>query len=416
MKKKQNLLLLILAVLFVSLFGGSTAVSAASSFPRLQAVSSGEIVSKNNNLYYRYGQRNYARNKYLRIKGKNYYFDSSGKAWYGMHTINGRKYYFGTRSEGYMYRSRLFRYNKNYYYADQKGILVTSGWYTLPSGKKYYFDSAGRAYTGKRTINKTTYYFDSNGLLNHSGLYYDLASDCALLINADTGKVLYSKNENLRHANASTTKIMTCILALENSKMNETVKFSARATALEPTKLYARTGETFYMRDLLYSLMVPSHNDTAAAIAEHISGSQSKFVSLMNKKAVQLGCTDTHFATPNGLDAGYTHYTTASDLAKIARYAIKKPAFRKIISTKSYSFKSLNTNRRFTVSTTNALLGNMPGVIGMKTGYTNKAGHCFVGLCQSQKGNTYISVVLGGPNSNARWRDSRILLNYAYKH
>ena len=236
MKKKQNLLLLILAVLFVSLFGGSTAVSAASSFPRLQAVSSGEIVSKNNNLYYRYGQRNYARNKYLRIKGKNYYFDSSGKAWYGMHTINGRKYYFGTRSEGYMYRSRLFRYNKNYYYADQKGILVTSGWYTLPSGKKYYFDSAGRAYTGKRTINKTTYYFDSNGSLNHSGLYYDLASDCALLINADTGKVLYAKNENLRHANASTTKIMTCILALENSKMNETVKFSARATALEPTK------------------------------------------------------------------------------------------------------------------------------------------------------------------------------------
>ena len=227
---------------------------------------------------------------------------------------------------------------------------------------------------------------------------------------------MYAKNENLRHANASTTKIMTCILALDNSKMNETVKFSARATALEPTKLYARTGETFYMRDLLYSLMVPSHNDTAAAIAEHISGSQSKFVSLMNKKAAQLGCTDTHFATPNGLDAGYTHYTTASDLAKIARYAIKKPAFRKIISTKSYSFKSLNTNRRFTVSTTNALLGNMPGVIGMKTGYTNKAGHCFVGLCQSQKGNTYISVVLGGPNSNARWRDSRILLNYAYKH
>ena len=136
----------------------------------------------------------------------------------------------------------------------------------------------------------------------------------------------------------------------------------------------------------------------------------------MNKKAAQLGCTDTHFATPNGLDAGYTHYTTAFDLAKIARYAIKKPAFRKIISTKSYSFRSLNTNRRFTVSTTQALLGNMPGVIGMKTGYTNKAGHCFVGLCQSQKGNTYISVVLGGPNSNVRWRDSRILLNYAYKH
>ena len=243
-----------------------------------------------------------------------------------------------------------------------------------------------------------------------------LYSQSVVLMDGLSGRILYGKNAEQIRPMASTTKIMTCILALDNSKMNETVKFSARATALEPTKLYARTGETFYMRDLLYSLMVPSHNDTAAAIAEHISGSQSKFVSLMNKKAAQLGCTDTHFATPNGLDAGYTHYTTASDLAKIARYAIKKPAFRKIISTKSYSFKSLNTNRRFTVSTTNALLGNMPGVIGMKTGYTNKAGHCFVGLCQSQKGNTYISVVLGGPNSNARWRDSRILLNYAYKH
>ena len=136
MKKKQNLLLLILAVLFVSLFGGSTAVSAASSFPRLQAVSSGEIVSKNNNLYYRYGQRNYARNKYLRIKGKNYYFDSSGKAWYGMHTINGRKYYFGTRSEGYMYRIIIMRIRREFLlpvagirFLPGKNIILT-----LPAG------------------------------------------------------------------------------------------------------------------------------------------------------------------------------------------------------------------------------------------------------------------------------------------
>ena len=211
-------------------------------------------------------------------------------------------------------------------------------------------------------------------------------------------------------------KIMTCILALENSKMNETVNFSARAAAQEPTKLYARTGEKFYMRDMLYSLMLPSHNDTAVAIAEHISGSQSKFAKLMNQKAAQIGCSNTHFVTANGLDAGYNHYTTASDLARIASYAIKKPAFLKLINTKSYAFRSLNTRRRFSVNTTNALLGNMPGVTGMKTGYTNKAGHCFVGLCRSQKGNTYISVVLGGPTSKARWRDSRILLNYAYKH
>ncbi|MBU5480974.1 serine hydrolase [Blautia sp. MSJ-19] len=416
MKKKRNLLFLVLAVLFISLAGGGTVASAASSFPKLQAAPAGKIVSRNNRLYYRCANKKYCKNKYLRIKGKHYYFDSTGKAWYGMHTINGKKYYFGTRSQCYLYKNRLFRYKNGYYYAKKTGPLVTGCWYTFPSGKRYYFDSTGKAYTGKKTINKTTYYFANDGSLNHSGLNYNLTSDCAILINADTGKVLYAKNENLRHANASTTKIMTCILALENSKMNEVVKFSSRAVSMEATKLYARKGEKFYMKDLLYSLMIPSHNDTATAIAEHISGSQNKFVSLMNQKATALGCTNTHFATPNGLDAGYDHYTTASDLAKIASYAIEKPAFQKIVNTKSYSFRSINTRRRFSVSTTNELLGNTPGVIGMKTGYTNKAGYCFVGLCRSQRGNTYISVVLGGPTSNARWRDSRTLLNYAYKH
>ena len=251
--------------------------------------------------------------------------------------------------------------------------------------------------------------------LDHSGLKYNLSSDCALLINADTGKVLYSKNENLRHANASTTKIMTCILALDNSSLNDKVTFSKKAAAVEPSKLYAKAGETFYMRDLLYSLMVPSHNDTAIAIAEHISGSTSAFAELMNEKARELGCTNTHFVTPNGLDTGLNHYTTASDLAIIARYAIKNPTFRKLINTKRYSLKSLNTKRNFTVATTNALLGKQAGVIGLKTGVTDKAGYCFVGLCRSRKGNTYISVTLGGPTSAARWRDSKILLTYAYK-
>ena len=199
-------------------------------------------------------------------------------------------------------------------------------------------------------------------------------------MNADTGQIIYGKNENVAHANASTTKIMTCILALENCKLNEKVKFSPYAASIEPSKLYANAGEIFYLKDLLYSLMLPSHNDTAVAIAEHVSGSTAKFVKLMNKKAAEIGCTNTHFATPNGLDAGYNHYTTASDLAKIAQYAIKKPMFRKLVSTGYYSFSNLNTGRSYSIGTTNALLGNVPGVQGMKTGYTNKAGYCFVGL------------------------------------
>ena len=413
MKKKRNFLLLILAVLFIGLFASSTSVSAFS-LPKLQNAESGQIVQRGRYYYYRYTDKTYARNQYLRINKRLCYFNKSGKRWHGFHKVNGKKYYFGTNAQGYLYRNRLFRYKGYYYYASKDGSIVT-GWHTTKSGKTYYFDSTGKAYTGRKRINKTNYYFRKNGALDHSGLKYNLSSDCALLINADTGKVLYSKNENLRHANASTTKIMTCILALDNSSLNDKVTFSKKAAAVEPSKLYAKAGETFYMRDLLYSLMVPSHNDTAIAIAEHISGSTSAFAQLMNKKARELGCTNTHFVTPNGLDAGLNHYTTASDLAIIARYAIKNPTFRKLINTKRYSFKSLNTKRYFTVATTNALLGTQTGVVGLKTGVTNKAGYCFVGLCRSRKGNTYISVTLGGPTSAARWRDSKILLTYAYK-
>ena len=413
MKKKRNFLLLILAVLFIGLFASSTSVSAFS-LPKLQNAESGQIVQRGRYYYYRYTDKTYARNQYLRINKRLCYFNKSGKRWHGFHKVNGKKYYFCTNSQGYLYRNRLFRYKGYYYYASKDGSIVT-GWHTTKSGKTYYFDSTGKAYTGRKRINKTNYYFRKNGALDHSGLKYNLSSDCALLINADTGKVLYSKNENLRHANASTTKIMTCILALENSSLNDKVTFSKKAASVEPSKLYAKAGETFYMRDLLYSLMVPSHNDTAIAIAEHISGSTSAFAQLMNKKARELGCTNTHFVTPNGLDAGLNHYTTASDLAIIARYAIQNPTFQKLINTKSYSFKSLNTKRYFTVATTNALLGTQTGVVGLKTGVTNKAGYCFVGLCRSRKGNTYISVTLGGPTSAARWRDSKILLTYAYK-
>lgn len=161
---------------------------------------------------------------------------------------------------------------------------MVTGWYTDKSGKKYYFGKDGKAVTGKHKIKGTYYYFNQNGTVTHTGLNYSLSSDCALLMNADTGQIIYGKNENVAHANASTTKIMTCILALENCKLNEKVKFSPYAASIEPSKLYANAGEIFYLKDLLYSLMLPSHNDTAVAIAEHVSGSTAKFVKLMNKK------------------------------------------------------------------------------------------------------------------------------------
>lgn len=402
-------------VLFLLFTCSLSTVYAASTLQKPEKAAAGKFVPDGDFWKYQYKDKTFAKNVFLKINNKTYRFNHLGHRWCSWHTYNGKQYYFGSRSQGYLIKNTLIRYKNNYYYVGKDGAMVT-GWITDKSGTTYYFGKDGKAVTGKHRIQKTNYYFNANGTLEHTGLDYNLSSDCALLINANTGKVVYAKNENVRHANASTTKIMTCILALENCKLNEKVTFSPYAASIEPSKLYANAGEVFYLKDLLYSLMLPSHNDTAVAIAEHVSGSTAKFVDLMNKKAAAIGCTNTHFATPNGLDFGYDHYTTASDLAKIARYAIKRNMFRKLISTGYYSFSNLNTGRTYYIGTTNALLGNLPGVQGMKTGYTNKAGYCFVGLSYSQKGNTYISVVLGGSSSASRWEDSRRLLTYAYYH
>ena len=420
MKRKSNhslrsTVFLFFTVLFLLFTCSLSTVYAASTLQKPEKAAAGKFVPDGDFWKYQYKDKTFAKNVFLKINNKTYRFNHLGHRWCSWHTYNGKQYYFGSRSQGYLIKNTLIRYKNNYYYVGKDGAMVT-GWITDKSGTTYYFGKDGKAVTGKHRIQKTNYYFNANGTLEHTGLDYNLSSDCALLINANTGKVVYAKNENVRHANASTTKIMTCILALENCKLNEKVTFSPYAASIEPSKLYANAGEVFYLKDLLYSLMLPSHNDTAVAIAEHVSGSTAKFVDLMNKKAAVLGCKNTHFATPNGLDFGYDHYTTASDLAKIARYAIKRNMFRKLISTGYYSFSNLNTGRTYYIGTTNALLGNLPGVQGMKTGYTNKAGYCFVGLSYSQKGNTYISVVLGGSSSASRWEDSRRLLTYAYYH
>lgn len=420
MKRKSNhslrsTVFLFFTVLFLLFTCSLSTVYAASTLQKPEKAAAGKFVPDGDFWKYQHKDKTFAKNVFLKINNKTYRFNHLGHRWCSWHTYNGKQYYFGTRSQGYLIKNTLIRYKNNYYYVGKDGAMVT-GWITDKSGTTYYFGKDGKAVTGKHRIQKTNYYFNANGTLEHTGLNYNLSSDCALLINANTGKIVYAKNENVRHANASTTKIMTCILALENCKLNEKVTFSPYAASIEPSKLYANAGEVFYLKDLLYSLMLPSHNDTAVAIAEHVSGSTAKFVNLMNKKAAAIGCTNTHFATPNGLDFGYDHYTTASDLAKIARYAIKRNMFRKLISTGYYSFSNLNTGRTYYIGTTNALLGNLPGVQGMKTGYTNKAGYCFVGLSYSQKGNTYISVVLGGSSSASRWEDSRRLLTYAYYH
>lgn len=250
----------------------------------------------------------------------------------------------------------------------------------------------------------------------------DLYARSALLMDATNGRVLYEKNGYEIMPMASTTKIMTCILALEYGNPEDTVTVSAYAASMPKVKLYLKTGEQYRLGDLLYSLMLQSHNDSAVAIAEHIGGSVEGFAALMNQKARDLGCRDTNFVTPNGLDgvdtAGNAHVTTAYDMAKIASYAIQNERFCEIIAAQNYSFCDLSGNRSFSVSNADAFLTMMPGAIGIKTGYTGEAGYCFVGALEDGD-RVYVSVVLAcgwPPNKSYKWHDTKLLMTYGLEN
>jgi D-alanyl-D-alanine carboxypeptidase (penicillin-binding protein 5/6) len=235
----------------------------------------------------------------------------------------------------------------------------------------------------------------------------------ALLLDADNNRVLYEKNGDDELPMASTTKIMTCIVALENSKPEDIVEVSAYAAKMPDVQLNIKAGECYYMKDLLYSLMLESHNDSAVAIAEHVGGSVEGFAVMMNDKARALGCSHTNFVTPNGLDAN-GHYTTAKELAIIASYAIKNEKFIEITNTLTHSFQEINKKRQFTVSNKNKFLHMMDGAIGVKTGFTGKAGYCFVGAIK-RPDRTLISVVLASgwpPRKSLKWSDTMELMRY----
>lgn len=185
------------------------------------------------------------------------------------------------------------------------------------------------------------------------------------LLDAENNRVLFEKNGNEQLPMASTTKIMTLIVILENASMDEIVTVSSKAASQPDVQLNINTGEQYRLEDLLYSLMLESHNDTAVALAEHVGGSVEAFCAMMNEKAASLGLIHTCFETPNGLDSE-NHHTTAAELAVIASYALKNETFLKITNTTSYQFNELTTGRSFTVSNKNRFLYMMEGAVGMK--------------------------------------------------
>lgn len=258
---------------------------------------------------------------------------------------------------------------------------------------------------------------ESSEQLNEQGKIADtklsLHANSALLLDASNNRVLFERNGYKRMPMASTTKIMTCIVTLENADLNDVVQVSSYAARMPDVQLNINTGENYYLKDLLYSLMLESHNDVAVAIAEHVGGSVEGFATMMNDKARELGCENTNFITPNGLDAE-GHYTTARDLAVIASYAVKNDKFIEITNTSSHSFKEIKKGRSFTVTNKNKFLYMMEGAIGVKTGFTGDAGYCFVGAIKREN-KFLISVVLAcgwPPNKSLKWSDTKELMNY----
>lgn len=241
-------------------------------------------------------------------------------------------------------------------------------------------------------------------------------SNAAILIDRKTGRILYAKNEHTPLKMASTTKIMTAILAIENCNLDDIVTVSQNATKAPKTKMFLKEGEQIKLKELLYGLMLESANDAAIAIAEHVSGSVEAFCDLMTEKAKQIGAKNTSFETPNGLDSE-NHYSTAYDMAIITKYALENETFLAIINTNQVSF---NTDKSsYSLVNKNRLLKEYAGADGVKTGYTGGAGHCFVGSA-TRDNLALISVVLGAGYGNSgkeqKWIDTKELLNYGFEN
>ena len=244
-----------------------------------------------------------------------------------------------------------------------------------------------------------------------------LHAKAAILMDGDNQRVLFGKEEEKELPMASTTKIMTCLYAIEHGNLSDKVTFSRKAASAPKVRLGAKSGSQFLLSDLLYALMLESYNDVAVAIAEHIGGSVEHFCADMTQEARDYGCYHTSFETPNGLDSA-KHYTTCHDLALLTCLALKNENFCKIIKEQSFSIKELKNGKTYSLNNKNLFLTSYNGAIGVKTGYTNNAGYCFVGAVKKD-GHYLISVVLGSgwyPNRHYKWEDTKKLMDYGIKN
>ena len=235
-----------------------------------------------------------------------------------------------------------------------------------------------------------------------------IKSRSALTIDAATGETLFSKNPNWRLPPASTTKLMTAVVAIENENLSKVVTISKKASHATPSKAGFKERDQVTIEGLLYAALLESANDAAVALAEAIAGSEQRFVPLMNEKALAIGARDTKFINATGLP-GRGQYTTALDLSKILSYALRFPKLREIIGTPE-AIITTEGGRIFYLRSTDRLLRSDKKIIGGKTGYTNKAGHCFVCAAQGES-RTILVAILGSPSRKNLWTETEKLIS-----
>lgn len=236
-----------------------------------------------------------------------------------------------------------------------------------------------------------------------------LSAVSAILMEGESGAVVLEKNARTRLPMASTTKIMTALVAIELAAPDTVIRVDERAVGTEGSSIYLCVGEELTLEELLYALMLESANDAAVAIAIGVSGSEAAFVDAMNAKADSLGLRDTHFANPHGLDAE-AHYTTAYELAQIARVALQNPLLKTIVSTRKTTIPHQETDGVRLLVNHNKMLRQYDGCIGLKTGYTQKSGRCLVSAAE-RDGVTMIAVTIDSPDD---WNDHTKLLDYGF--
>ena len=237
-----------------------------------------------------------------------------------------------------------------------------------------------------------------------------LTADAALLMDADSGTILYEKNSTKKEYPASMTKMMTCILALEKGDPYHMLTISPNAAQVESTELYG--GEWIRLSDLTYQMMLISDNGAATAIAEAIGGNVNHFADMMNEKAKSIGCENTHFVNANGMP-DENHYSTAEDMAKIARYGLQNKKFRDIVATKSKQVHYENPQKNLYCGNTNELLYTYPGCIGIKTGYTRAAAGCLTAAA-TRNGKTLLVVIMHSKDYDTRFTEAAALLDYGF--